>query len=158
MNKIKVERLVKISAVAAIYFLLTVLISPLSYGEIQFRFSEVLILLVFYKKDYAISMILGCFLANFFSPFWYIDIFVGTFATCLSVLCIRYSKNLFIATLFPTIFCFLVGIELSIIYEIPLIITTLQVMAGEFVVVTIIGYPLFKLLQKNEGFKKYICE
>ncbi|MEG0615185.1 MAG: QueT transporter family protein, partial [Oscillospiraceae bacterium] len=65
---ITAKRLAIIAMVAAAYFALTVLITPLSYGMVQFRFSEILVLLCFYKKDYCYSMAVGCLLANLFSP------------------------------------------------------------------------------------------
>ncbi len=156
MNKMNVNLLVRVSILAALYFVLTVLVSPLSYGAIQFRFSEVLVLLVFYKKEYGISLILGCFLANLFSPLGWVDVVFGTFATAITVFFMTKVKNLFIATLIPTLFCIIVGIELHYVSDLPLIITTLQVMAGEFVVVTILGYPLFRVLEKNQAFMNFI--
>lgn len=151
-------RITKIAVVAALYFGLTVLLSPLSFGNIQFRFSEILVLLVFYKKDYCYSMVVGCLLANLFSPMFIFDITFGTFATLLAVIGIRYSKNLWIAAIFPVVFNgIIVGIELKIALQLPLFLSMATVALGELVVVMILGVPIFKILQKNDRFMKLIC-
>jgi len=48
----QVKNLIKISLVAAVYVVLTVGFLPISYGNIQFRISEVLILFAFIDKKY----------------------------------------------------------------------------------------------------------
>lgn len=135
--------------IAAIYVVTTLMIAPISYGEIQFRLSEMLILLVFIDKKYSAGLILGCAIANFFSPLGIIDVFFGTMGTICSAFAISKTKNLFIATLWPTFFCIWVGFELSIFTNMPFFLTTLTVMIGEFTVVTIIGYPVFKKIMSN---------
>ncbi len=136
--------------IAALYVALTLAVSPLSYGAIQLRFSEVLILLVFLDKRYGIALILACALVNAFSPLGIIDVFFGTLGTACAVFCISRTKSLFVATLWPTLFCVFVGIELHWVYDLPFLYTCLTVMAGEAIVVSGIGYPLFKMLIKNE--------
>lgn len=54
------KKVIRISLVAALYVALTLALSWISYGEIQFRIAEILVLLCFFRKDYAISMIIGC--------------------------------------------------------------------------------------------------
>lgn len=154
MNTDKTRKLVKTAMIAALYATLTIAVAPLSFGMVQFRFSEVLILLCFLDKEYASGLVLGCLLANFFSPMWVADIIFGTLATYLSTVMIIRSKNLLIASLWPTFFCIIVAIELHLLLGMPLIIGTLSVMIGEFAVVTLLGYPIFNMILKN---KKLVC-
>ena len=144
------KSIVRLALVAAAYAALTVLIQPLSYGAIQFRFSEALVLLAFYRRDYSLSLILGCLIANLFSPFGLYDILFGTLATALAVLPMYYVKNIFVAALFPVITNgLLVGYELYLIGE-PFCFSAGTVALGEFVVVFVLGIALFKLvLEKN---------
>ena len=114
------------------------------------EYLKYLFLLVFIDSGYAPGLILGCAIANLYSPLGIIDVFVGTFGTICTTIAISKTKNLFTATLWPTVFCIFVGLELYIISKLPLIITTFSVMVGEFVVVTIIGYPIFRVIIKNE--------
>lgn len=150
MRDQKVNKIVRIAIVAALYAVLTVAIAPIGYGAIQFRLSEVMTLLAFIDPLYIPGLVLGCAIANFFSPLGMIDVVVGSIATFISVYMISKSKNLFVASLWPTINCVFVGAELYFLSNIPFWLTTLQIAMGEFVVVTIIGYPLFKILLSNK--------
>ncbi|NLP26836.1 MAG: QueT transporter family protein [Clostridiales bacterium] len=157
MKRLSNARLVKISVVAAIYVVLTVAIEPLSYGAIQFRFSEILMLMCFYKFDYCISLTLGCAIANIFSPFAIIDVPFGTLATLISTILIYRSNKLWLASFFPTIFNgIIVGLELNLFYDLPILISILSVAIGEFIVVTFLGMPIFLALQKNKLFMNMI--
>ena len=155
--KISVRDLTRLSIVAAIYVILTLAFTPLSYGDIQFRISEVLMLLIVYRRKYAISMILGCFVANLFSPIGWVDIVFGTLATVIAAIPMMFIKNLEISSFLPSIANGLVvGLELSIVYDLPIVITMAQVFIGEFVVCSLIGIPLFHFLEKNESFMRTI--
>ena len=72
--------------VAALYASLTIAISPIAYGEIQFRVTEMLIFLAFYNKRYIPGLIIGCFLANLLVGSLPSDIVFGTLATLLGAL------------------------------------------------------------------------
>ncbi|AWI06494.1 QueT transporter family protein [Clostridium drakei] len=145
-----IKKLIKIAITAALYAACTMAIAPLSYGAIQFRFSEIMTLLAFIDPVYIPGLVLGCALSNIYSPLGIIDVLVGTTATFISVYMISKTKSLFIATLWPTINCVFVGAELYFVLHQPFWISTLYVCLGEFVVVTCIGYPLFRLLLKRK--------
>ena len=102
-NSSRIYRLARISLVAALYFVCTVALAPISFGAVQFRLSEILVLLCFYKKDYCYSLILGCALANLFSPLGIYDVIFGTLATALTVIAVSHCRHLLLATLFPTL-------------------------------------------------------
>ena len=78
------KRIVKTAIVAAIYAALTIGLSPISYGPVQFRLSEVLILLAFINSDYIVGLTIGCLIANLLGPYGLADIIFGTFATFVS--------------------------------------------------------------------------
>ena len=158
MKKFDVYRIAKIGIISAIYVIITLLSSPLSYGQIQFRISEALILLCFFNKDYIISMTLGCFIANLFSPLGLIDAGFGTAATLIAVVLIymcRNRLNLFWVSLFPVVSnAIIIAIELKIVYDVPLIASMGWVALGEFVCVSILGVVLFKAMSSNKQFIK----
>ena len=54
--------------IAAIYAALTLMIQPLAYRELQFRLSEIIVLLAFYNKKLIPGLVVGCFIANTASP------------------------------------------------------------------------------------------
>lgn len=134
---------------AALYMAATLMIAPLGFNAVQFRLSEVMVLLCYIDPIYAPGLILGCALANCFSPLGIIDVVIGTAATAFAVFMILRTKNLLAATLWPTVSGFIIALGLTAVYHTPYWINALSVMAGEFVVVTCIGYPVFKAILKN---------
>ena len=158
-SKFSPLRLAKLAAVAAVYVCLTYALGFMSYGNIQFRVAEMLMLLCFYKKDYGVSLILGCFIANLFSPMMLMDMIFGTAATVLAVLLIYISPNIYIASLAPVATnAVIVGAELTYAFKTPFWLNAIEVAAGEFVCVSVLGVIVFKLLEKNAAFMKLITE
>jgi len=156
MSKFTTRQLVAVSLVAATYASLTIFAPIPQYGEIQLRIAEVLTLLVFINPIFAPGVVLGCFIANLFSTVNpVLDAVFGTLHSAISVFFIaRFSKNLVIASLWPTIFSFIIGAMIIIAigagWDFMLFATfTGFVMVGQFAAVTIIGVPLFMLLMKN---------
>lgn len=152
------KRLVTVAAIAALYAALTVSLAPISYGNLQFRVSELLVLLAFFDPLYIAGLTLGCLVANSLGPNGLMDIIFGTLATFISVSAIsltaRFTKGsklgLWISSLWPTLFNgLIIGWMLHYLFELPLVLTMLEVGIGEFVVVTLIGVPLFLLIMKK---------
>ncbi|TCO53860.1 QueT transporter family protein [Caldanaerobacter subterraneus] len=69
MPKKRIKDLAEIALVAAIYFALTIIFSSISFLPVQFRVGEITKSIVVFNKKYAISMMIGNFFANLFSPF-----------------------------------------------------------------------------------------
>ena len=162
MKKINVKDIVKYASVAAIYVVLTMVFSSFSFGPIQLRISEALVLLCFFDKKYFIPLTLGCFVSNLMSPYP-LDILFGTVATMISLFFICCSKNLFVASLFPVIFNgVIIAVELSLLEEMfnfEIFLLNMGTIAlGEFISVSIIGVILFRILQKNKDFMDLIKE
>ena len=148
-NKVDVKFLAATAMIAAIYTVLTLAIAPLSFGLVQVRFSEMLMLLAFIDKKYAPGLILGCFIANCFSPFGIMDVVFGTGCTAASMFCVvKFAKSLFGASLW-VVFCnAFIGIELYL-FGSPLWLSMAMVALGEFLSVSVCGVGLFKVLMKN---------
>ena len=145
------KRLVRVSVIAALYVVLTLALPAMAYGPIQFRLSEVMTLLAFIDPFYILPLTLGCAIANIASPFGMIDVIVGSLASFLSLYSMSKTKNIYIASLYPTIFCLLIGLEILFLSNEPInfFLVTGQIMISEFVVVSIIGISLFKIIEKN---------
>ena len=140
--------------IAAVYAVFTIILSPVSYGAVQFRFSEVLVLLCFFNKKYTFGLTLGCLIANIFSPTAVLDIPFGTLATLISCIGIMFCKHLIVATFIPVVVnAFIVAGELSFFGE-PYWLSVLTVGLGELVVL-IVGYIAFMLI-KSPSFLKVI--
>jgi len=157
-RKFTVQQIAFGAIITAVYVVLTV-INPLSFPAIQFRVSEILVLICFYNPVYCIPMILGCLIANLFSPYGMIDVTLGTLATALAVIPMCKMKNIWLASLLPVVTnAIIIGLMLHFLYELPLFFNIGMVGLGQFAVVTVIGAPLFKyVLEKNKAFMSIIC-
>lgn len=164
-RKINTKKIANIGVVAGIYVVLTVALSSLSYGGVQFRVAEMLTLLCFYKKDYCLSVTLGCFISNMFSPMP-VDMLIGTLATVVAVVPMYYigkkaTKNrlfkMVLASLCPVLSnALIVGAELKIFVGLPFVISALEVALGEIVCVSLLGVICFWNLEKNKQFMKLL--
>lgn len=154
--KTNIKKLVTTALVAAIYATLTLVLGAISYGPIQFRVAEIMVLLPFIKKDYIWGLTIGCFLANIIGPYGVPDIIFGTTATFLSVYAVYMTSKimdgkkyaLLVSSIWPTVInAIIIGIMLNIFFGLPLMLSMAQVGFGQFVVITIIGVPLYKSLE-----------
>ena len=151
----KIKDIVRISIIASMYIVFTI-INPFSYNAIQFRISEILMILCFFRKDYSIGLILGCFISNLFSEIMLYDIIFGTLATVLACICMMFSKNIYVSIIYPIIFnAIIVGFELYLAFQSPFLLNALYVFIGEATVM-IIGVLVFSKLRKNSHFMQLI--
>lgn len=146
------KRLTRTALIAAIYAVVTLAIAPFAYGSIQFRVSEILVLLAIFDPLYIGGLTLGCLIANLLGPNGPMDVIFGTLATFISVYAIyltgklikNYKIKLLVASIWPTIFNgLIIGWMLNKLYGLPLILSIGEVALGELVVITFIGVPLF---------------
>lgn len=150
-RKNDIVRITKIGIVAALYFVLTVVIYPLSFGDIQIRFSEILLILCFFDKRYSYSLIIGCFCANLFSPMMLLDIVFGTIQTALACLLISYLRPLIVSLILCVGSMVIIGLELAVTMDMNLLwLYSLQVMIGEAIVLLALAYPLSFLIKKSK--------
>ena len=98
-----IQSLLMNAVIAAVYAVLTIGLSPISYGPIQVRLSECMVLLAFYNRKWISGLTIGCLLANLNSPFGVTDMVVGTTATLVSLLLMRFAPNVFTASLAPVL-------------------------------------------------------
>ncbi|OQC10330.1 MAG: Queuosine precursor transporter QueT [Tenericutes bacterium ADurb.Bin087] len=157
MNKKKIIRRITDNAlIAAIYYVVTILLGGFAFNDVQFRISEILLFLIFFRKDFVIGVTLGCLLANLHSPLQPWDAIFGTVATLFSGLLIAFSKRMFWGVIWPTILnAIIVGFMLHFILNLPLFATMGLVALGEFVVL-LLGYGVFSLIGKQPAFLNLI--
>ncbi|MDF2556364.1 MAG: hypothetical protein K0R71_192 [Bacillales bacterium] len=144
--------------VGALYAVTTVMITPFAYGEIQFRFTEILIFFAFFNKKFIPGLVVGCMIANYFGTLGMIDVFVGAAATLIVTLLISKVKSIWLVPVIAAVVNgIFVGAELHYMFEIPLIATMMYVAIGELFAVAV-GIPIFNYLMKNNYLKKVITE
>ena len=154
MKKIGIKFIVESALIAALYVALTWILAPISYGAIQFRISEVLLLLVILNPKYAYALIIGCFVANTTSSLGAYDMFFGTLATTLAIIPMTKIKRAEIACLFPVISnAIIIAVELGFAFDMfmpeAFWFNVLTVGLGEAVVLYFIGIPMLCSITKN---------
>ena len=150
--------LVRSAVVAALYFVLTIVLAPISFGVVQFRLSEALVLLPFIYPETALGLVVGCALANITSPFGLIDIIVGAVVTGIAGYLTSRIKNIWLAPLPPIL---LNAIILPITWAIVgveglYIINVLSLLASQSVVIYILGIPLVKAVKRLDPTKRNV--
>lgn len=103
------KKMVLTALIAAAYAVSTLAIAPFSFGAMQFRVSEVLTILPVFTPFAIPGLVIGCLIANFFSPFGIIDIVFGTLATLIAAFLSYRVRNIklwdfpILAPLFPVV-------------------------------------------------------
>ncbi|MCD1146594.1 QueT transporter family protein [Peptoniphilus sp. KCTC 25270] len=159
--KFTARGITRMALIAAVYFALSTLVSSVAYGPIQFRISEILNLLAFYNPVFAPGIVLGVFFTNLGSPLGIYDLFFGTLHTAISLYFMTRTKNKLLASLWPTIFSFIIGMELALVMGggfKGFITMTLSVMASELIICTLISLPVYSILEKNHKFIDIIAK
>ena len=134
--------------IAALYAAITLLLAPISYGEVQVRIAEALTLLPILLPEAVPALAIGCLLANILGGATIFDILFGTLATLLAAICTRLlrEKQLF-ASAMPVIFNgLIVGAIVHYCYApvVPLVLCMVFVAAGEAISCMLLGPILLR--------------
>jgi len=165
--------------IGALYAALTIALSFIGYGPIQFRIAEALCILPFFFPFTAWGLFIGCVVANLLSPYP-LDIAVGTVATLLAAFCTagisRFGRERLpvklLACLPPVIINALAIGALLAYYTISadssdstavkfltaFLINGAQVGFGELVVMYALGLPLMIYLPKSSVFQRFSAQ
>lgn len=167
----KTKTFTKVAMIAAIYTVLTLVLAPISYGNMQVRISEALTMLPLIYAPSIYGVTLGCFLSNLIGAIigvnatGYIDAIIGTLATFLAAYFTYKVKDIkiknvpVVSMLMPVVFnFFFVGAELGYLFMpdnflLGTVINGAWVALGEIIAV-ILGFFLIKALDKTDIFKK----
>lgn len=161
MNK----KIARTAIIAVLYFVLTMAVAPLSFGPVQFRFSECLTMLAIFYPEAIIGLTVGCFFSNLLGTGLVLDMVFGTLATFLSslltyIICKRLRKIIFksiVSIVFNVVLnAFLVPICFVGFTYVPNVYFygVLTVGFGQLVVLCTLGilvsFSIDKLMQKSE--------
>ena len=148
----KVTALTRAALIAALYAALTLLLAPISYGEVQIRLAEALTLLPIVLPEAVPALAIGCLLANLLGGCTIFDVVFGTLATLLAAACTRLLKKHFLlAATMPVLFNgVIVGAVVHFAYApvIPLPLCMLSVAAGEAVACFVAGPLVLRALRR----------
>ena len=149
------RRLARGAVIAALYTALTLLLAPISYGQLQVRLSEALTLLPILLPEAVPALAIGCLLSNILGGCTIFDIVFGTLATLLAALCTRRLRGKFwLAAAMPVVFNgVIVGAVVHYCYSpaFPLPLCMLTVAIGEAIACMIVGPLLISALRRIPG-------
>ena len=140
------------AVLAALYVVLTLLLQPISYGEIQLRVSEALTLMPLFLPEAVPALAIGCLLSNIIGGSMLPDIIFGTLATLLAAILTRRFRDRFWLAASMPVLCngLIVGAVMHYCYApaFPLPLCMLSVAAGEAVACLVIGPMLIRAFKK----------
>ena len=164
-NNSKLRLMAEAGMIAALYTVATLILAPLSFGNIQFRASEALTLLPIFTVSAVPGLTIGCIISNAVGVAMgsniagWLDVVFGSVATLLAAILTRalriiQFKGIPLLAILPPILlnALIVGGELAVVYQLPFWLCALEVGAGELVVCTVLGIPLVLALRKTRLF------
>ncbi|APF28155.1 transporter [Clostridium sporogenes] len=158
----KISKLVFSAVIAAIYTVLTLLLAPISYGQIQVRASESLTLLPFLSSYSIWGVFLGCIISNLIGGNGIIDVVFGSLATLIAAILTYYigKSNLkfkkYLAPLPPIIInAVVIGFILNYTLKLPLLLSIIWVGLGEAISCYVLGLILISIIEKNKKLMSY---
>lgn len=141
--------------IAAMYAILTVNLGPLGFSQVQFRVSEMFMVLACFDSAAVMGLWVGCMLANAIGiplgfSFGMLDVTLGSAMTLLAAMAMRAIGPRWPALAMPVITnAFGVALVLSIAGGFPYWPSVLWVGVGESVVMGALGVPLFVMLKNR---------
>ncbi|QCX32729.1 QueT transporter family protein [Caloramator sp. E03] len=148
--------IIQAGVIAAIYYVLTVVLKPISYGAVQFRLSEAMTILPFYMPEAIPGLFLGCMLANIFGGLGLIDIVFGSLTTLAAAYLTSKMPNKYLAVIPPILLnAFIVSIWVSKITNMPYVVTVGTIGFGEFVSAGIAGIILSTVIERVTNLYKH---
>lgn len=152
MKEKKVVFLTQAALIAAVYVVLCVVFAPISYGEVQVRVAEALVILPFFTPAAIPGLFVGCFLSNLIGGSIILDVVCGSLATLLGAVGSYYLRKSKILVLLPPIVAnsLIVPFVLRYGYGVPLPIPfmMLTVGIGEVIAVAGLGSALLHVLMR----------
>ena len=147
------KKLTRAAMIAAIYTVLTLILAPISYREVQVRISEALTLLPILFVEAVPGVTIGCLLANILGGAMVPDVVFGTLATFMAAVLTRYlRKKYWLAASMPVIFNgLIVGAVVHFCYApgLALPLCMLSVAAGEAIACYLFGTLLLQVLKRT---------
>lgn len=173
-----IKKLVAAAVIGALYAALTIALSFISYGPIQFRVSEALCVLPFFFPVSAWGLFCGCVIANLLSPAGLPDIIFGSLATLGAVMCVTVLGGRYRRDGSEGLRRCLAVCAMPVIFNAPVVgavnafsltpagaafwtnfaLIGLEVALGETAVMFLLGLPLMRLIMKNDTLRRLVAD
>lgn len=140
--------------IAGIYAVLTIALSPISYGPMQVRISEALTVLPFFTPAAVPGLFVGCLVSNIISPYGVVDMICGSAASLIAASCSYALRKHPILVPLPPVLAngIIVGGMLYFAYGVNMSIWVCMgwVALGQLLSCYVLGYPLLKYFEKRK--------
>ena len=141
----------KMAVVTGLYVTVTIVLSVISFGAIQFRLAEMFNFLHLFNKRYTIAVTLGVAIANLASPLGIVDVLFGSISTLIVLLICRtvtkkmtsLKKKIAITTLIFAFSMFTVAGQLTFFYQAPFFFNWLIIGIGELLSMSLGGILIY---------------
>lgn len=144
--------LARAAVIAALYFALSVAFNAIAFGPVQFRVSEVLVLLPLIFPEAIPGLAIGCFFTNFFfSPFGVFDMVLGTLATLIGAIgTYLLRRRPFLATLPPIVANTLLVPLIFVLNDASTVyyLAMFEILASQIITCIVLGMPFTFALKK----------
>lgn len=155
----------KASLIAAIYIVLILIqalpfpIANLTFGPIQLRIAEGLVLLPMVEAAAVPGLFVGVLISNFLlapaSGFGLVDIIGGSLVTLIAAVLTSKAKTKVVAMIPPVLLnAFIVSIWVSYFTKIPYLYTVIGIGAGELISVAIFGSLILYVYEKSKNYRE----
>ncbi len=150
----RLRKLCRAAVVGALYAAVTLLLAPISYGNLQCRVSEALCILPWFFPETSWGLFVGCLLANLLGGNGPLDIVFGSLATLIACLITARIRLRGLALLPPVIVNgVMVGAMLAYVitpdsFWASYPVFAAEVAVGEAVAMYVLGLPLSFVLER----------
>ena len=142
---------VRAALIAALYVVLNIIFAPISYGPIQVRIAEMLVVLPYIMPSAILGLFTGCIFANIYGGLGIVDVIGGSLCTLIAAFLTYKVTNPKMAPLPPVLInAFGVSLYLHLLFDLPYWLTVLYIGIGEIIACYVLGYPLLVLLINNK--------
>ena len=167
----KHKELARQAVIAAVYTAISLALMPITFGVVQCRIAESMMVLPFYNRKHTVGLTLGCLITNMFSPsLGMADVVFGTAATFVACLCAvwlgahvrrrRLNAARFV-WLVPAVAAaingVIIGALLYFVLGFPFIASAISVAAGEAVAVAA-GVLAMRLIVSHQRLNALVIE
>lgn len=171
------RKLAAAAAVGALYAALTMALSFISYGPVQFRVSEALCILPFFFPASTWGLFCGCLIANLLSPAGLPDIIFGSLATLGAALCVSALGRRFRSSGDRSWGRCVAACAMPVVFNAPIVgavnafslvpggtvfwanfaVIGGEIALGELAVMFILGLPLMWLIMDNDRLRQLVA-
>lgn len=146
--KIKTKDLALYGILIALYVVITTF-NPIAYGPVQFRISEIILILPFWNKKFILPCVIAVALANVFSPLGPIDVLTGVVIALITYYgAMKVTSNKWMLALLYSIICgVLVGLELLLVFQVPYVLSVSSITVSQ-IIITFVGVVILNQLDK----------